>query len=331
MKTTLVSLLILTLFVVSPYAKTTENYQEIKAEIEAAYIPNLVIAVADDFADDLRLGNNIPEELSALYPSAVYEPLSTIPISQEHELLWRKHGLHRWFIVRNVPDLNTSRSTLQSLEALESVDIAEFSSLHFADLTPMDDGNYNVWAMDNMQAYEAWDHQVGRDEVVVSTLDTGCELQHPDLQHNIYINPGEDLNSNGFWDATDLNGIDDDGNGYVDDLAGWDFVSSSPANFMRVAGEDYGPRDSRVWPDIVGHGTHTAGTSASSTNNAIGVPSASWNVTNMPLRTGYAIRLLVIILGAGDAVDFVAAIQYAAENGTDIISISFGGTAYEQF
>ncbi len=330
MKNVLLIGLALLLCVPAGFARSNPDYAQAKAEIIAQHTPTLVLELTDNAADVLRNTQAAPQDLNSVLSSASYEPLFTVPVNPEHEALWRQHGLHRWFKVTNV-DVTPYRSSFTALESLESVESAEFSALQFADLTPMDDGNYNVWAMQKMQADDAWDEQIGNDDVIVTTIDTGCELTHPDLQQNIHINAGEDLNGNGYWDASDLNGVDDDNNGYVDDIAGWDFVSATVGGLFQAPGEDYGPRDNRVWPDIVGHGTHVSGTTASTTNNVGGVPSASWNVSNMPLRAGYAYRLLFIILGVGDAVDFAAAIQYAAENGSDVVSISFGGTQADQF
>jgi subtilisin family serine protease len=325
MKALSVCLFLLVMCVSFATADVPPTFEEMKAQLEAEITPTLVLELNDEVASELRSNQTIPEELLFYFPNAVYEPLLTVPVNPEHEVLWRAQNLHRWFIVRDIAE-QPSRSSLSAIESMESVESANFSNIQIMDLTPMDSGNFNTYAMNRMQATQAWDQQIGSDEVVVTTIDTGCEVTHPDLQQNLRVNPGEDLNGNGFWDASDVNGIDDDSNGYVDDIMGWDFVSATVAGLFQAPGEDYGPRDNRVWPDIVGHGTHVAGTTASTTNNSIGVPSASWNVSNMPLRAGYAYNFIFIILGVGDEVDFIAAIQYAAENGSDIISISFGGT-----
>lgn len=106
-------------------------------------------------------------------------------------------------------------------------------------------------------AQEAWDVTIGERSVVVGIIDTGVDMQHPDLINNFYINPGEIAG----------NGIDDDGNGYTDDVTGFDF------------GElDNNPDDDQ------GHGTHVAGTVAAVGNNGIGIAGIAWNSSILPLK-----------------------------------------------
>jgi subtilisin family serine protease len=109
--------------------------------------------------------------------------------------------------------------------------------------TPNDPSYGSLWGMSNIKAPAAWDTTTGPAGLVVAVLDTGIDRSHPDLAQNIWTNPGETLN-----------GLDDDGNGYVDDLNGWDFA--------------YGDNNPS---DVDGHGTHTAGTVGARGNNALGV------------------------------------------------------------
>lgn len=135
--------------------------------------------------------------------------------------------------------------------------------------------------------------------VVVALIDSGSCYTHADIKNHIWVNPGEDINHNGVvMDPADKNGVDDDGNGFIDDLIGWDF-----------GGDDNAPND------IDGHGSHTAGiivgdgTSGRQTGVAPGA------------------KLMVIRIGEGnlaDNVDALRALQYAADNGADVTSMSFG-------
>ncbi|MCX7835683.1 MAG: S8 family serine peptidase [bacterium] len=187
----------------------------------------------------------------------------------------------------------------------------------------------SMWGFDSVHAPQAWDLQQGDSTVLAVTIDTGVDFNHPDLIQNIKINALEDLNGNGLWDAADNNGIDNDNNGYIDDVIGWDFVSVSASEIDSVAtGEDYGPPDNTPM-DVHGHGTHVCGSIAARTNNGVGVPAVSFNVKTLCLRSGFAWwnTSQNRLAGSGYADDFVPAIQYAVNRGARIISISFGGSS----
>jgi len=171
---------------------------------------------------------------------------------------------------------------------------------------PNDPGFGNLWGLHNtgqaiigingtvgsdIDAPEAWSITTGSQDVIVAVIDTGVMYTHPDLAANIWRNPGEIPD----------NGIDDDGNGYIDDVCGWDFYS-----------DDNDPGD------LDGHGTHCAGTIAAVGNNALGVAGVMWNATIMPLQ-------FLSPDGYGEDADAILAIQYATMMGADIISCSWGG------
>ncbi|MCH8836929.1 MAG: S8 family peptidase, partial [Candidatus Marinimicrobia bacterium] len=121
--------------------------------------------------------------------------------------------------------------------------------------------------------------------------------------------------------------VDDDNNGYVNDLIGWDFVDvpfdwdpgDQPATGEDGQGEDNNP------DDFNGHGSHTSGIAAAVTNNGIGVAAIGWNATIMPVRAGYQTRDGGGIIAWGNE-----GIYYAVENGADVISLSWGGLFYSQ-
>ncbi|MCH7528894.1 MAG: S8 family serine peptidase, partial [Candidatus Marinimicrobia bacterium] len=201
----------------------------------------------------------------------------------------------------------------------------------FLDVVPDDPLYGQQLQFARISAEAAWDSTQGDSAVIVAIIDTGVDWDHEDLLGNIWQNLGEDADGDGHtielqgdtvWvlDPGDLNGIDDDGNGYDDDLIGWDFVDAAAADVW--PGEDYGPPDNDP-SDFEGHGTHTSGIASAVTNNNIGIAGTGWNTTIMPVRIGY-----VDVDGGGVAstLTLMTGVQYAADNGADIISVSFGSS-----
>ncbi len=151
-------------------------------------------------------------------------------------------------------------------------------------------------------APEAWDVTEGSPTVVVAVLDTGVDITHPDLQANIWTNGREVAGD----------GIDNDANGYVDDVHGWDFV-----------GEDDLPVPSALDVFAEGalvHGTLIAGIIGAQGDNAEGVAGLSWHVRLMPVR-------MLDAEGNGMVDQAVRALDYAVQNGARVINMSFTGTA----
>lgn len=155
-----------------------------------------------------------------------------------------------------------------------------------------------------IHASEAWDVEQGENSILIAVVDTGVDWHHADLQNQIWVNPGEDLNYNGIIDETDINGIDDDQNGFIDDLRGWDFGENGLTG-------DNNPTDS------FGHGTHIAGIIAAQTNNAQGVAGLCRGCKIMPVKIDGEEGM------TGDVI--AAAMMYAADNGADVINASWGG------
>ncbi|MDX2035318.1 MAG: S8 family serine peptidase [Isosphaeraceae bacterium] len=158
--------------------------------------------------------------------------------------------------------------------------------------TPNDPQFGSLYGMTKIAAPAAWDIQTGNGRTVVAVIDTGVDYTHPDLAANIWRNSDEVAG----------NGIDDDGNGFIDDLRGWDFVTN-----------DNDPMDDN------GHGTHVAGTIGAVGNNGVGVAGVAWTTTIMPLK-------FLDASGSGSLSAAVRAIDYAVQNGARVSNNSWGSS-----
>ncbi len=163
------------------------------------------------------------------------------------------------------------------------------------EIIPDDPYFENQWGPKKIKVPKAWDISRGGLSVVVAVIDSGVDYSHPDLAQNIWINQIE---------ANGKKGVDDDGNGYIDDIHGWD-----------LADNDNEPMD------IVGHGTNISGIIGAVGNNNIGITGTCWTVKIMPLK---------VVADDSDSIlemDIIKAIYYAIDNGADIVNCSFGGNA----
>ncbi len=173
-------------------------------------------------------------------------------------------------------------------------------------------GQSNGLAGADINAVSAWDVSTGSTEAIVGVLDTGIDWSHQDLAENIWQNLGEDADGDGqlleldsitgqwVMDTGDLDGVDNDNNGYIDDLIGWDFINN-----------DNNPFDDH------GHGTHVAGTIGAKGNNSIGTTGVAWNVRLMPLK-------IFDQTGNGSVGTAKEALEYALNMGAQISNHSWG-------
>jgi hypothetical protein len=155
------------------------------------------------------------------------------------------------------------------------------------------------WGRDLIKAPEVWAQGLTGDGIVVAVIDSGIDYNHPDLTGNIWSNGGENgVDAQGRNKAN--NGLDDDGNGFVDDFRGWDFVNN-----------DNNPMDDN------NHGTHISGLVAAK-NDGVGMTGTAPTAKIMPLK-------ILDRSGSGKIRDEIAAINYAVANGAKIINVSLGG------
>ena len=214
-----------------------------------------------------------------------------------------RSGVEHWTLGPGV----TTAAALEALAQDPNVEYAEPNYELSAHRLPNDPRFPELYGLRNtgqtggvagadIDAPAAWDASTGGGDVIVAVIDTGVDRRHPDLAANAFVNAGE----------IPGNRIDDDGNGYVDDTRGWDFVNEDPDPFD----------DNR-------HGTHVAGTIAAVGNNGIGVAGVAWRARLMPLK-------MLGATGRGVLSDAVRAVEYAALMGADVINASWGGGGFSQ-
>ncbi len=209
-----------------------------------------------------------------------------------------------WYTVELKADADTVETVtyLRSVGCFDKVDYdyimkadAEIESVDISGNTYAEDLTY----LETLGVKKGWEHNAnnkktpgGSPDVVIAIIDTGVDYNHLDLRNNIWVNPAE----------IPENGIDDDGNGYIDDVHGWDCV-----------GDDNDPMDDN------GHGTHVAGIAAAE-NNKLGTVGVAYNCKIMVLKAGAS-------SGYFNSSDIAEAIQYAYMNGASVINMSFGGAS----
>lgn len=169
--------------------------------------------------------------------------------------------------------------------------------------TPNDPFYVNQWYLDKINAPTAWDMTTGSGEVVVAVLDTGVDLDHPDIAANLWMNTREVLD-----------GIDNDGNGYIDDTRGWNFVENNNNPQPATTGA--------TSPAGLVHGTLISGLIAAIGNNHEGVAGVTWRTKIMPVR-------VLDSAGNGKYPNVVRGIDYAVQNGAHIVNLSF--TTFDNF
>jgi thermitase len=212
---------------------------------------------------------------------------------------------------------------VEALEADPAVAVAEPDSLREVEALPNDPLLAQQWAIQNTGAtvdglaakagndidvLPAWERTVGTPSTVVADIDSGYRADSPDLGPVEWTNPGE----------IPGNGIDDDHDGYVDDVHGWDFVGEN----INAPTEDADPTDSNIISG--GHGVHTAGIIGGAGNNGVGITGVAQNVRIMPLRVCSNEPASSETLCPTSAM--IAAINYAGRNGARVANLSIGGT-----
>lgn len=210
---------------------------------------------------------------------------------------------------------STDTKVVDLLKSYQNCPAIEHASPNFVyelDYVPNDSLYSRQWHHRNLQCARAWDISQGDTNVWIAIIDEGLEWTHPDIEDNLWINPEEDINHNGRFDqgpppGGDEDGVDQDGNGFIDDVIGWDFYywDNNPMNETS---------------DEV-HGTLCFGAAVAVSDNLRGVTSIGFHSRGSGLRCGDNTGIYTYCA--------IQAIYYSADNGAFAISMSWGGSGYQ--
>lgn len=258
-------------------------------------------------------------EARSIYRSTAFKKNAVYPsFESQIEFIELKKGksLEEFLALAVVKDL---------LASVAILDVEENHSFELSSL-PNDPELVRQWGLENfgqdegrpgadIQADEAWDLQT-QGSGVLGLVDTGVDFAHPDLAESIWQNLAEDADGdgrvlefiNGRWqlDPDDLDSLDNDGNGYIDDLIGWDFVN-----------DDNNPFDDN------GHGTHVAGIIGAQGNNGLGVSGMAWDAEIMVLKAFDR-------NGQGSLSEILPALEYARKMGVSLTNNSWGSRRFSR-
>ena len=277
-KTNIVAALVSALLLIMSLA--TVAYAE-----DAAYVPGeILIGVKEGIASDAIQAINAQVGAKIIY----------------------KYRIINAYQLRLPPGLDVP-AAIDLYNRQPAVMYAEPNYIVYADAIPNDPMFGSLWGLHNtgqtggtpdadIDGPEAWDDRFDASDVVVADIDTGVDYKHEDLKDNMWENPGE----------IPGNGVDDDGNGFVDDIYGWDFVNN-----------DNNPMDDH------NHGSHTSGTIGAVGDNNIGVTGVCWNVQIMALK-------FLNASGSGSTTNAIKCIEYATIMDARLSNNSWGGGGFSQ-
>ncbi len=260
------------------------------------YVPGeLIIKLKPGVAPSLLSGGRVTGA------PVVDQQLARFGVQRVHQLLQgMKHapnGGERIFRVAIDPALDPAQVATE-LRASPYLEYADPVYVHQVEEIPNDPRFGDQVYLRTVKAPQAWDVVKGDSTVVIAIVDNGVDYEHPDLAANLWTN---------WREKRGLPGVDDDGNGYIDDVHGYDLAErdNNPANC---------PRDTEGYYD---HGTLLAGVACAVTNNGVGIAGTSWGCRYLPVKTSYDSSPRSVSFG-------YQGILYAARNGARIINCSWG-------
>jgi subtilisin family serine protease len=256
--------------------------------------------------------------------AAEVKPLLSAASGSQVDALGEAFGLLRISVVRLDEDVLPDHAMEQYRRSSIVEYVVRNHAYMIGAIEPAADSLESVqWGLQKIRARDGWSVERGNRDVIIGIVDTGVDYLHPDLAQNVWTNSAEDLNNNGKFDpwpsseGGDLNEQDDDGNGYIDDIVGWDF-----ADAPELPGSgDYTERDNDPMDQgPYSHGTHVAGIACAAADNTIGIAGVAPGCRIMALRAGFGPT------GYLQEDDVSSAIVYAVQNGASVINMSWGDT-----
>ncbi|MEF8879751.1 MAG: S8 family serine peptidase [Candidatus Thermoplasmatota archaeon] len=187
---------------------------------------------------------------------------------------------------------------IKNVQQHSNVEYAEPNYIKYMCRTPNDPRWWKQWGPKKIGCPKAWDNTTGDENVVIAVIDSGVDYLHPDLEENC------------------VSGYD-----FVDDI---DISYYESKGFNEDPEEDYTTEDSDPM-DVLGHGTHCAGITSAVTDNEEGIAGVGWNCKIMPVRAGFSLLYNGYKVGVFELKDIIQSIEYAADQGAEVISMSFGG------
>ncbi len=286
-------LIALTILFASAPAHSQPNSAGLTKPAQLEFAPGVVLVGLKDGATlpvgadrrPLAVASSLGATLTALQIQSVEQVFHDLPSAVS--------PLHSIYRLR-LPASGDVLAAVAVLATNPEVAFAEPDYLARAALTPNDQFYGQQWALDKIGAATAWNTVTGTQSVVIAIVDSGLQLDHPEFVNRLWVNPGE---------SGGTAGVDDDSNGVIDDLNGWNFVGNNA-----------------TLDDDNGHGTQVAGVAGATGNNGVGIAGVCWGCGLMTVKVMQA-------SGVVNYSDLATGVAYAASKGAHIINLSLGGYA----
>ncbi|WP_224997615.1 S8 family serine peptidase [Cesiribacter sp. SM1] len=292
-------------------ASPLENEKDkvVKGQILVKLKPSFIYLNSDGAGMRTSFWNNLVPDLS------IYKSVSFSSKDSKKNGLNQKANRGSGLDLRQYHQLSIDPSipvdeAIDKLYKSGVVEIAEPDYMVSTNYVPNDPEIPNQYYIDLINAFEGWDITKGSNELVIAILDSGVDLDHPDLANNIYVNENDPVD-----------GVDNDRDGYIDNYYGWDFAGSDKDNYQ----ED---NDPNAELENISHGTMVAGCASAVTDNALGIAGIGFNAKLLVLK--HSADNDTDDNGNAYLVNLLQGVTYAAQHGANIINASYGGTVFSQ-